>query len=76
MTLSRTPLYPAILTLFSIALYTDVFLYDTFGPEFPLFYFYTEGRSFTQILLAYTYTSLMSYRPTSHALFYWVGPAG
>jgi hypothetical protein len=69
----KSPFYLAVLVLFSFALYADVFMYDTFGPELPLFYFYTDGLSFTQMLRSYTYTSLMSYRPTSYALFYWVG---
>jgi hypothetical protein len=68
-----TPFHLAAVSIFSVALYIDVFLWDTFGPEFPLFYFYTDGLSFTQMLRAYTYTTLMSYRPTSHALFYWIG---
>ena len=61
-----------LLSLFALALYTEIFRYHTFGPEFPLFYFYNDG-SFTQMLRSYTYTSLQWYRPTSFSLFYWIG---
>ena len=63
----------ALLTVFSFVLYTEIFAYNTFGPEFPLFFYYNDGHTFTDMLRSYTYTSQMWYRPTSFALFYWIG---
>jgi hypothetical protein len=37
MTRLNSAFYLATLTLFSFALYTEIFVYDTFGPELPLF---------------------------------------
>src|SRR5215831_19006995 len=69
----ETFLYLSALTAFAFLLYLEIFAYNTIGPEFPLFYFYNDGLSFAQMLRAYTYVQLMWYRPTSFALFYWIG---
>ena len=61
------------LTAFAFAIYAEMFAYDTFFPEFPLFFFYSGGIDFHQVLRSYTYTTLMWYRPTSFALTYWIG---
>jgi hypothetical protein len=61
------------LAAFALLLFQEVFAFDTFGPEFPLFYFYTDGLTFAQMLRSYTYNELMWYRPTVHSALYWVG---
>lgn len=65
MTCRRALFGLAVFIVFAFALYADNFTCNTFGPELPLFYFYTDGLSFTQTLRSQTYTSLKSYRPTS-----------
>jgi hypothetical protein len=64
-------LYVGFLTLFSFALYPEIFTYNTFGPETPLFYIANEGLSFSQMLQTYANVSWMWYRPTAFALPYW-----
>jgi hypothetical protein len=65
-------LYVTVLTLFGFALYLRVFTYNTFGPETPLFYFWSEGRPFREMLRNYTYLDAMWYRPTAFAVPYWI----
>jgi hypothetical protein len=62
-----------LLTSFAFLLYVEIFTYHSFGPEFPLFYFYGDGLSLAQVLRSYTYIFLPWYRPTSASLFYWIG---
>ncbi|HZT28652.1 MAG TPA: malectin [Bryobacteraceae bacterium] len=62
-----------LLAAFSLVLYAQVFVYNTFGPEFPLYYFYSDGQDLHQMLRSYTYVNLLWYRPTSSAPFYWIG---
>jgi hypothetical protein len=64
--------YVGFLTVFSFVLYREIFTYNTFGPETPLFYVENDGQPFSQLLRAYTYLSLEWYRPTAFALPYWV----
>ena len=63
--------YLAILTAFSFALYWEVFTYNTFGPETPLFYMGNDGQTFRHMMRSYTYMNIMWYRPTGFALPYW-----
>ena len=65
-------LYLGILTLFAVALDWEVFTYDSFGPETALYYYYSDGLTFTQALRNFSYVQLMWYRPVSSVL-YWVG---
>jgi hypothetical protein len=64
--------YLALLTAFSFALYLEIFTYNTFGPETPLFYVTNHLQSFREIVKSYTYVTLMWYRPTSFGLPYWI----
>ena len=64
--------YVGLITAFAFALYIQIFTYNTFGPETPLFYFYSDGQPFGQMLRSYTYVSLMWYRPTAFAVPYWL----
>ncbi|HXB74895.1 MAG TPA: malectin [Candidatus Acidoferrales bacterium] len=65
-------IYLACLTAFSFALYWEMFTYNTFGPETPLFYVANDLQPFRQILRSYTYMNLMWYRPTAFGVPYWV----
>lgn len=69
----RELFYFLLLTLFAFVLYAQIFLYDSIGPEFPLFFFYNHNLPFGQMLRAYIGFDQMWYRPTSFALFYWIG---
>ena len=42
--------YLGMLTLFAVALYWEIFTYDSFGPETALYYYYSDGLTFTQAL--------------------------
>ena len=64
--------YLALLTAFSFALYWEIFTYNTFGPETPLFFMSNHLQSFRQMTKSYTYVTLMWYRPTGFALPYWI----
>src|SRR5260370_5692702 len=64
--------YLALLTAFSFALYWEIFTYNTFGPETPLFFMSNDQESFRQMTKSYTYVTLMWYRPTGFALPYWI----
>src|SRR5215467_5890661 len=64
--------YVGFLTLFSFALYWQIFTYNTFGPETALFYFYNHGQTFRQMIRGYTYVTLSWYRPTGFTVPYWV----
>jgi len=65
-------LYLTFLTLFAMALYWEVFVYDTFGPETALYYYYSDGLTLPQVLRSFIYVQLMWYRPVPSVL-YWVG---
>jgi hypothetical protein len=45
----------------------------SFGPEFTQFYYFTEGRSFGEILHRYLELDAGWYRPTQFFLPYWIG---
>ncbi|SPF41670.1 membrane hypothetical protein [Candidatus Sulfopaludibacter sp. SbA4] len=64
--------YLGFLTLFAFALYWEVFVYDSFGPETALYYYYSDGLTFAQALRSFGYVQLMWYRPMTSVL-YWVG---
>jgi hypothetical protein len=64
-------LYVGFLTFFSFLFYVRIFVYNTFGPETPLFFQWSDGASFGQMLRNYTYLSLLWYRPTA-AVCYWI----
>jgi len=64
--------YLGMLTLFAVALYWEIFTYDSFGPETALYYYYSDGLTFTQALRSFSYIQLMWYRPTTSVL-YWAG---
>ncbi len=64
--------YLVLLTAFSFALYWEIFTYNTFGPETPLFFMSNDQESFRQMTKSYTYVTLMWYRPTGFALPYWI----
>lgn len=64
--------YLAFLTFFAFAVYWEVFVYDSFGPETALYYFYSDGISFAQAIRSFLYFQLMWYRPITSVL-YWVG---
>src|SRR5260370_32324892 len=64
--------YLGFLTLFACVLYWEVFVYDSFGPETALYYFYSDGLTFAQALRSFIYFQLMWYRPMTSVL-YWIG---
>lgn len=66
-------LWAALITAFAFLTYSEIFSYNTFGAETPLFYFWRPPMSFVASLRAYSYNSLMWYRPTAHDLPYWLG---
>jgi hypothetical protein len=53
-------------------LYWQVFTYNTFGPETPLFFYWTDGAPAREMIRQYSYVTLAWYRPTSFGLPYWV----
>src|SRR5215471_10005384 len=65
-------IYVCSITVFAVFLYWDIFTYNTFGPETPLFFLWSDGRSFAEMLRGYTYLSSMWYRPTAFAVPYWL----
>jgi Malectin domain len=64
-------LYVGFLTILSFVIYSEIFTYNTFGPETAMFYYENDGHPFDLMLRSYTYFSLMWYRPTGFALPYW-----
>src|SRR5215467_14484566 len=65
-------LYVGLLAFFTLFLYWAVFTYNTFGPETPLFFYWTDGAPFQEMFRQYTYVTLMWYRPTSFGIPYWL----
>jgi hypothetical protein len=64
--------YLGFLTLFAFALYSEVFVYNSFGPETALYYYYSDQLTFIQALRSFLYVQLMWYRPITSVL-YWLG---
>jgi hypothetical protein len=65
-------LYLGILTIFAFALYWEAFVYDSFGPETALYYYYSDGVSLALALRSFIYVQLMWYRPMV-SILYWAG---
>jgi hypothetical protein len=59
-----------ILVVFEFSAYLSS---KSFGPEFTQFYFFTNGRSFSNMLLGYLQFNIGWYRPTQFLLPYWIG---
>jgi len=64
--------YLSLLSFLSFVLYWQVFTYNTFGPETALFYYWTDGAPFHEMIRQYSYVTLQWYRPTSFGIPYWV----
>lgn len=62
-------LFLAILTLFAVTLYWEVFTYNSFGPETALYYYYSDGLTFPQAFRSFFYVQLMWYRPMTSVLY-------
>ena len=70
----RTALVFIGIILFAVFVYWDMLSYRTFGTEFPSFYTFYAGNTFSQVLDAYvTHLHIAWYRPTTFVLFYWFG---
>ncbi len=69
----RTAFAFSAIILFAVFVYWDLLSYRTFGSEFPSFYVFRDGKTFSEVLEGYTHLNYVWYRPTTFDLFYWFG---